>query len=100
MWMAIERKVIKATTAMMEKTTPAQKKNFSPFSQVLQKSWTYMMWVTSVQRARTPDSPPMAAVHGWLNAMFQTKNAENPISKPNEAYPILIYVLLTPMITK
>ena len=44
-----------------------------------------------------PDKPPIAAVHGCLYTMFQTKKAENPIRVPNEAYPMLMYVLLVPI---
>lgn len=49
--------------------------------------------------ATVPDNPPIAAVHGCLYAMFQTKKAENPTSIPKVAYPILTYVLLFPINT-
>lgn len=96
----MERKVMKAMTAMMENTAPTQKKNLSPFSQVLQKSCRYMMCVIKVQRASTPDSPPMAAVHGWLYAMFHTRNAEKPMRVPKDEYPILTYVLFIAIMSK
>lgn len=52
------------------------------------------MCVTKAHSARTPDNPPIAAVHGCLYAMFQTRNAENPTNIPTHAYPTLTYVFL------
>ena len=56
-------------------------------------------WYVRHSVVTVPDNPPIAAVHGCLYAMFQTKNAENPTSIPKVAYPILMYVLLFPINT-
>lgn len=88
--MASVRKVMKAVTATTEKKIPTAMKNLRPLSHVRQKSCRYMMCVTRAQSAKTPDRPPMAAVHGCLYAIFQTRNADNPTRVPKAAYPMLI----------
>lgn len=96
--MPTHRKQMNAMIDSTEKKTPMNRKNFSPFSHVLQQSWMYMMCVIKAHSARTPDNPPIAAVHGCLQAMFQARNAENPTSTPTHAYPTFIYILLIAII--